>query len=314
MQPCSQCNSRTNCTACTSPFNLSGNTCIGQCPAGQYFNTSLSACRNCSMTNCGYCNSTYCSGCLSSYYSFYSNGSISACISNCSNIQGTFNDNTNMNCSSCYSNCQTCTNSTYCTLCTSNYYLLQVAGVTVNECVTICPMGYYATLLRTCLPCATNCNVCVNLTYCTVCASNSYLFTSQTSNVTTISCITQCPTGYSTPAIIDGRGQCISCSSNCLACVDTNTCTQCVSSVYSLSNGQCIPYNCLNCQTCDTANNVCLNCTSPYFLSNKGCVAFCPNGQYGDNSTGQCAKCMANCLLCFNATSCTQCATSYVFV
>lgn len=130
--PCSQCTTRTNCTACTSGYNLNNNSCIGQCPVGQYYNSSLSSCINCSMTNCGYCNSTSCFGCKTSYYSFYSNGVISACITNCDNIQGLYNDNANMNCSACYGHCQSCANATYCNLCTSGYYLLQVAGVSVN--------------------------------------------------------------------------------------------------------------------------------------------------------------------------------------
>lgn len=154
-------------------------------------------------------------------------------------------------------------------------------------------MAYYPTVLRTCLPCSTNCNVCTSSSYCTVCSSNYYLFTTQTTNISSMSCVSQCPTGYSNSNLIyaNGIGQCILCSTNCISCV-SNICTLCVSSLYALFDGQCIPYNCLNCQNCDTANNVCLNCTSPYFLNNGGCVAFCPNGYYGDNTTGLCTKCV----------------------
>jgi len=129
-----------------------------------------------------------------------------------------------------------------------------------------------------------------------------------------MSCISQCPTGYANPNLLDGTGSCIICPTNCLSCVDANTCTQCVSTVYNISGGQCIPSNCVNCQNCDTANNVCRNCTSPYYINNGGCVSFCPNGYYGDNTTDKCTTCMANCDLCFSATNCTQCTTGYLFV
>ena len=39
-----------------------------------------------------------------------------------------YTDNSTMNCSSCYTNCYTCINATFCTLCNINYYLLNASS------------------------------------------------------------------------------------------------------------------------------------------------------------------------------------------
>ncbi len=182
----------------------------------------------------------------------------------------------------------------------------------MDECVAVCPLGYYSTLLRTCLPCGTNCNVCLNNTYCDVCASNYYRFTVENTNTaSTMSCVSQCPSGYTNPAITNGKGQCSLCPSYCISCADTLTCTQCVSSMYVILSGQCVPYNCLNCNSCDQNNNVCNQCNEGYYLFNSGCVAFCPNGYYGDSNSRTCKTCIDDCLLCFSANTCKLCIDGY---
>ena len=160
--PCLTCFSRTNCSSCQSPALLSNNQCISNCTIGSYWNVNLSACSNCSMTNCAYCTILTCISCQNSSYSYYVNGAILNCIYTC--IDGTFADNTTMNCSSCYNNCRTCRNSSFCTRCSANYYLLSVASSSrVNECVDSCPLGYYADAnTSTCKPCNSNCKQCSN--------------------------------------------------------------------------------------------------------------------------------------------------------
>jgi hypothetical protein len=48
-----------------------------------------------------------------------------------------------MNCSSCFTNCFSCVNATSCSVCSNGFYLLTAAGASANECVNVCPLGYY---------------------------------------------------------------------------------------------------------------------------------------------------------------------------
>ena len=148
-----------------------------------------------------------------------------------------------------------------------------------------------------------------------VCQSHYYRFTTQNPNTATdVSCVNQCPTGYSTPTIISGTGMCGNCATNCVTCTDAATCTQCISSIYVILSGVCTPINCLNCATCDSTANICSRCAPPYYLHNGGCTASCPNGYYNDSISGTCIPCMANCDICFNSSTCAQCITDYIFV
>lgn len=200
-----------------------------------------------------------------------------------------------MTCQPCYSNCAACLNASYCTQCSSSYYLFSFSSSNINECVLTCPIGYFAFtdangfLPPACLACTTNCNQCLNATYCQVCASNYYLFTTQNVNTATnVSCVNNCPSGYANPTVISGTGMCTLCGENCQVCVDSATCTECVSTNYVVLNGVCTPYNCLNCLNCSTTLNVCYKCDSNYYLYNGGCTSHCPNGYYANTTTGTC--------------------------
>ena len=126
--------------------------------------------------------------------------------------------------------------------------------------------------------------------------------------------LSQCPAGYSTPTIISGVGMCGNCGTNCAICTDSATCTECVSSNFVILSGVCTPFNCLNCANCNDTANICFRCVPGYFLHNNGCTSYCPNGYYGDSLTGTCVQCLANCDICFNGTSCSQCISGYIFV
>lgn len=226
-----------------------------------------------------------------------------------------------MTCENCYSNCYTCLNATFCTLCSTGYYLLSIAGNSFNECLNICPLGYFEfidatnTLAPACIACSSNCNECLNATYCISCQSNYYLFTAENVNTATnVSCVSTCPSGYANPTVISGTGMCSLCGANCVACVDAITCTDCISTNYVIINGICTPFNCQNCFNCSLSTNVCFQCASGYYLYNSGCTSYCPNGYYADNTTMACEKCLANCDICFTKNSCHQCITNYQFV
>jgi hypothetical protein len=182
-------------------------------------------------------------------------------------------------------------------------------------------LGYYAftdasnVLPPACLPCGGNCQVCANDTYCTTCQGNYYRYTLTALNLAAdMSCVNNCPTGYANPTVLDGSGMCSLCGSNCLLCVDSVTCTQCVSSIYVILNGICTPYNCLDCLNCTESSNTCNQCVSGFFLYNGGCTSACPNGYYADVASGTCMQCMTNCLQCFDGVTCYRCIVDYIFV
>lgn len=164
--------------------------------------------------------------------------------------------------------------------------MLHVAGTSINECVSTCPVTYYLSSNSTCQACSSNCLTCSNVT-CQLCTSNYYLYQTSTS----ASCVQNCPIGFGTPAILDGSGQCSACPANCYSCVDSNTCDTCNPS-FVIFNSQCTPSNCINCLSCDASANQCSQCSSGYYLYNHACSAYCPNGYFADNSTGTCEKCM----------------------
>ena len=256
--------------------------------------------------------------CATNKYALYNAGAIAFCLDACP--QGHYADVSTMTCQPCYSNCLNCLNASFCTQCSSNYYLFSFASSSINECVLTCPMGYFAftdstgVLPPACVACSANCNTCVNATYCSVCASHYYRYTTQPVNTATnVSCTNNCPTGYANPSVISGTGMCTLCGTNCIVCVDSATCTQCISSNYVILNGICTPYNCLNCANCNETINICYNCNPNYYLYNGGCTSACPNGYYGNATTGSCELCMANCVLCTNSTVCVQCITDYSF-
>ena len=320
--PCVQCASRTNCTACDVNYTLNGSVCTGSCIEGQYFNASIGVngtCTPCSIPGCGICTSTTCQSCATGKYAYYVNNVLSSCTDNCS-YQSTYADTTTMTCEHCFTNCLICTNATYCNRCNNTYYLMGTAGTGFNECVNICPIGYFPFIDSNnifppaCLPCSSNCNSCLNTTYCSTCASHYYRFTTQNPNTATnVTCVQNCPTGYATPTIINGAGMCSLCGAFCAVCTDSVTCVQCISNTYVILNGVCTPFNCLNCVNCTETANTCHQCVSGYYLFNSGCSTTCPNGYYPDSNLGICAQCMANCDICFNATVCAQCITSYIF-
>ena len=136
-----------------------------------------SLCQNCdyAATNCTSCNS-----------SAYLYGNI--CVGSCSlQLNYSYGNNTDRKCYPCGTNCQQCTNSTYCTTCVNN------ATVTTynynGKCMTTCPDNTLtSTSPNICLPCASNCAHCVTtVSNCDVCNSAFYL------NMN--SCIAKCPDG-----------------------------------------------------------------------------------------------------------------------
>ena len=90
---------------------------------------------------------------------------------------------------------------------------------------------------------------------------------------------------------------------------------------YQMRN-KCCPLGCGNCTTSSSAVagatsalvDTCLACDTGYFNSTQGCISSCPNGQFGDPTTGSCANCSANCLQCSSASQCSLCATGLFLI
>ena len=140
--------------------------CTNKCPTGTANDTTNIlgtgiGCK-CNYTICKTCNGTI-NNCTSCDATFLQN---STCVSSCPT--GFFNISSV--CSSCSSNCQTCTSSTVCTNCSSNYALSPV-----NTCVTTCTT-YYSVVtqsngIKICLFCGTGCTSCLVSSVCKICES-----------------------------------------------------------------------------------------------------------------------------------------------
>lgn len=132
--------------------------------------------------------------------------------------------------------------STYCLTCQPSYFLV----TTNNTCTSTCPDGTYSeNVTQMCLQCPSNCQTCLNSTYCLSCISGRTFLYLQTNN-----CINDCPQGYY------GNTSTIAC-----ALCDTK------------------------CLTCSGSASNCLSCTAGYYLVGLTVVSFdcqtsCPSGYY----------------------------------
>ena len=126
---------------------------------------------------------------------------------------------------------------------------------------------------------------------------------------------------------------------DCGQCTDSNTCMQCLNSMYLKPNSDCrtrFPNSCVSscpagnygigtgvtgktCEACKTNYNACSStitcteCASSKYLPNTDCVSPCPAGYYssGTGLTGRiCEACETDCNACSSATTCTECASS----
>jgi hypothetical protein len=136
-------------------------------------------------------------------------------------------------------------------------------------------------------------------------------------------CITPCPSGYYEN--LTSPASCLSCSSDCIACTDSTTCTQCSSTTF-LKSGACVSTcgsgyytnptgTCEQCSSyCSTctysgASLVCVGCDSGYYLQGTVCVTECAAEYYLNG--GICYGCPSNCSSCTSSTICTSCLAGF---
>ena len=148
------CVAKSNISTCSSGQFLLNANCLNLCPVGYFGNTLSKNCENCP-TNCNECvNSQQCTSCAASYtltsqsqcttkpVSFCSPGLYELnnnCFSNCPITY--FANNANSKCESCPSNCNQCTDSSTCTICSLNYFVNSQGGCSIKS--SLCQSGLY---------------------------------------------------------------------------------------------------------------------------------------------------------------------------
>ena len=127
---------------------------------------------------------------------------------------GSYPDDSPMQCFACPSECATCSNGISCNTCKSPYYK------DGSSCVETCPNGKYPVTSpsKECHSCLTGCATCSDGTSCDTCQSSYY----KDGTV----CVNICPTGKWADEV---NQVCAPCPSNCDECSDSSTCTKCTS-------------------------------------------------------------------------------------
>lgn len=100
----------------------------------------------------------------------------------------------------------------------------------------------------------------------------------------------QCASGY-----YANQAQCLSCSSNCIACINSATCISCASE-YKLSTGECVLCGINYCLACSDDGSLCYKCMP----------------STTNTSANTCTPCSFPCVTCLSSIStCTSCEVGY---
>lgn len=195
---------------------------------------------------------------------------------------------TDHTCSSCPSNCASCTDSSTCLYCISNNTLVKGTCVPTDVTIgcpqwcSICPNSTciqcqdysFLSSSNDCLACPQNCLSCSNSSVCLQCDQYSILNNGSCNQVLFQSLY---PPMVSAP----------NCPANCNQCSNPTTCTVCVTRYALDSNGgDCVKCP-LNCHDCDV-QSTCRICLPGFFV----------------DGNGTCTACAANCESCPSTESC----------
>jgi hypothetical protein len=153
---------------------------------------NLSSITNCTFP-CKICTNINYSTCLQCYSSattqyYFLDPVAQRCVTPSTCSSNTFPNFTTNVCVVCPSQCLTCTSTTSCQSCTTNYYLLN------NSCLTDCPSGYYPIdIQQICSLCTSvnntaHCSTCVIINLCITCLYPYYL--SPSTKTCVVSCLT----------------------------------------------------------------------------------------------------------------------------
>lgn len=231
-------------------------------------------------------------------------------------------------CSECHDFCGTCSGGSSaknCLTCATGYLEIDQEG---DKCVRNCPQGYFYSSTTSCSRCEENCRSCENSdstnssnsnngSICKICNLPFILHNG--------SCISTCPTGFTTN--IQDK-MCIPCNSSCGECKYKNPdiCTACRLEDVIL-DGKCYK-NCpeqffelkdslTGVASCEKCHKLCLKClsesqceicTKGHYLYEGKCVKKCPL-YFTPNDLGECSKrkCDTTCKVCDELTRCTEC-------
>ncbi|CAD8135514.1 unnamed protein product [Paramecium octaurelia] len=299
---CSSCYDSTRSSLVSSKiyFMSDSNSCVTDCYSvdGYYVTSGEFTCKKCNV-ECKKCKdvNSFCLEC-SGTYKFLNN----KCLDQCPK---TYYNNQQV-CQNCINNCDTCSNSTTCTVCSANFYLYQ------QTCIDTCPANITVTNTQqqTCDTCTNNCQTCQNQTsFCITCKTNYYLYNN--------ACISICKDG----TFLNGS-QCTDCLTKCKTCSNGTTCDTCADGLlfyqndcldkcpdqYFAQNGKCQQCN-FSCNTCESNQYRCTSCVNNTFLYNYQCLGQCPDEYYGDINTNKCVQCKAPCKTCKSEKLCLSCVT-----
>ncbi|KAL4494811.1 hypothetical protein ABPG73_004251 [Tetrahymena malaccensis] len=278
---CLKCNGGADkCEICKDNshyIDTSTQKCVQNCSIGQFedidqANPSQKVCRQCEFQNCLKCESTQCTQCKQGYHF----------------------DIQEKKCILCQQFCDTCADTSTCSLCIQGFYL-NSQGV--------------------CQKCSLGCSDCKSESICNACSENYYL-----NNNSCQKCLPfcqdcedgqvckQCQSGYLIKKRVASmqRDECVNdCGNNFFSSNDNQTC------IYQ-QNSQCE-------ETIDQINGCqgkkCrisgLNIFANY---KKECILNCPPGYFKNkisNDRYSCDLCPPNCSNCVSLNECTECTASY---
>ncbi|KCV69787.1 hypothetical protein H696_03232 [Fonticula alba] len=292
-----------DCTVCRAWLAGQPETCLAECPPGQYPDLLTGQCG---------CHAE-CKQCQAQASGEYQ---CVACHPGQALAPG---DSRPDRCHACHDTCAECAvpgDPATCTACGPARFLH--AGI----CHTECPSGLWADARAgQCIPCPGGCASCSSADMCSACQPGHFL---PPGSGTCLPCDGSCGTCAEAGACATCRPGLVFlqpdpqvaslCASTCPPgeYVGPNRCTECQTSSPSGATGQCVPCD-PGCASC-TADR-CLACEPGLFLDSHGdCVSTCPDGTFADAES--CQPCDLSCATCVGggADQCASCAAGLDFV
>ena len=178
-------------------------------------------------------------------------------------------------------------------------------------------------ILKKCVICAQDCQICKSENSCSSCLNNFYLKQGK--------CV-KCDQKFEQKTgLNNGNGICIDCPSNCMKChKDDPYCENCDENYYLTENLKaCTTCNEIgkyktffqnntrvckscdkNCLICNTVGD-CTKCKGSYFVFEKKCSLCNSDGLFKNITDNKCYTCGENCIKCKSSDQCQSCSNSF---
>ena len=300
--------------------------------------------------NCEICkNKTYCIKCKEHY--FFIGNDRTKCFKeeeNEINIEEYYTEDNGTSyykCDSIIDNCFKCINKNYCIECKNEYFLLDDKNDKCIQKKEIDDKKYYIDefnkIIHLCNSTLSNCEECINKTFCQKCEKNYYILSNDHSK-----CINESEIIEDNKYYKDEKNHlylpCNNAISNCIQCLNNTYCIKCDANYYLVAEDRtkCIKknneyvsddngisfYPCdyfiQNCEQC-LNKSYCIKCKTNYFLL-ENYHEECYNSKtenenkyYTENegiSYNLCNNTIKGCEECNNSKSCEKCEKNYFFV